>query len=39
MSNHHIEPTLAERLRLVEVYLAQGYSLAEAIDLAWNARL
>jgi len=38
MSNHHMHPTIAMRLKWVESLLAQGYSLSEAIEIAWNAK-
>jgi hypothetical protein len=39
MSNHHMHPTVAERLRLVELYCGMGYTLSEAIEMAWAAKL
>ena len=37
MSNHNIHPTVAQKLALVELYVKQGYTLSEAITMAWNS--
>ena len=39
VSNHHINPSVAWRLQLVEQLMAtKQYSLAEAIEIAWKAK-
>lgn len=39
MSNHHVHPSVARRLQLVQTYVAQGYTFSEAVQLAWAVRV